>query len=299
MSPPNSVAVGARLLLGAVVALSVGCSPARTSPAPSPSDRAALLRLAAEAQDADYRGDLARLRSVFQEMAPYAGVPELARAARQWRGFAMWRRALNATNDGSPADSIDRDLASAVEEYRSALAIDSSYVEARIGLAASLMNRAYFARRDTARAGAYLREVVPLLRALRRDAPENPRLLFVYGAQYYWTPPARGGSREGAIALLEEHLRAGRREPPPSDPLEPQWGEAELHMILAFFISNLTSPDLDAAERHARAALAAVPHWHYVRDVLLPQIQRQRGTRGGGDASARRRPGSATTVGAR
>ena len=25
---------------------------------------------------------------------------------------------------------------------------------------------------------------------------------------------------------------------------------------------------------HARAALALVPYWHYVRDILLPQIQR-------------------------
>src|SRR5215207_2970030 len=145
MSPANSVAVSARLMLGAVVALSIGCSAARTRPASSPSDRAALLRLAAEARDADYRGDLARLRSVFHEMAPYTDAARVARAARYWRGFAMWRRALNATNDGSPADSIDRDLASAVEEYRRALAIDSSYVEAKIGLAASLMNRAYFA----------------------------------------------------------------------------------------------------------------------------------------------------------
>ncbi len=33
------------------------------------------------------------------------------------------------------------------------------------------------------------------------------------------------------------------------------------------------TPDLDAAESNARAALAIVPHWHYVRDILLPQIR--------------------------
>jgi hypothetical protein len=31
-------------------------------------------------------------------------------------------------------------------------------------------------------------------------------------------------------------------------------------------------PDLDAAEHYAREALEIVPYWHYVRDILLPQI---------------------------
>ncbi|HVE77552.1 MAG TPA: hypothetical protein VNA89_01760 [Gemmatimonadaceae bacterium] len=279
--------VGARMLFCAAVAAAVGCAAARTTPRPAPPDRQALLALVSEVQDADYRGDLTRLRSVYHAMAPYTSDPELARAARYWRGFAMWRRALNALNalnDGGSADSVDRDVAASIDEYRAALALDSSYVEAKIGLAAGLGNRAYFARGDTARAFAYVREAASLLRALRQDAPDNPRMLFVYGAQHYWTPPAFGGSREGAIALVEDHLRAGPAGPPPSDLLEPRWGEAELHMIVAFFIANMPQPDLDAAERHARAALAAVPHWHYVRDVLVPQIERQRGAGGEGGA---------------
>jgi hypothetical protein len=32
--------------------------------------------------------------------------------------------------------------------------------------------------------------------------------------------------------------------------------------------------DLAAAERYALKALALVPHWHYVRDILLAQIRR-------------------------
>ena len=39
--------------------------------------------------------------------------------------------------------------------------------------------------------------------------------------------------------------------------------------------SNLhrTTPDLKAAQHDAAAALILVPYWHYVRDILLPQIQ--------------------------
>jgi hypothetical protein len=34
----------------------------------------------------------------------------------------------------------------------------------------------------------------------------------------------------------------------------------------------MDSADVNAAERYARNALEIVPYWHYVRDILLPQI---------------------------
>jgi len=43
-------------------------------------------------------------------------------------------------------------------------------------------------------------------------------------------------------------------------------------MNLAWSYLNRTEPDLAAAEDNARAALKLVPYWHYVRDILLPQI---------------------------
>jgi hypothetical protein len=33
-----------------------------------------------------------------------------------------------------------------------------------------------------------------------------------------------------------------------------------------------SAPDLVAAEKYARAALALVPYWHYVKDILIPAI---------------------------
>jgi hypothetical protein len=41
---------------------------------------------------------------------------------------------------------------------------------------------------------------------------------------------------------------------------------------LAYCYLNANSPDVNAAERYARYALEIVPYWHYVRDILLPQI---------------------------
>jgi hypothetical protein len=43
-------------------------------------------------------------------------------------------------------------------------------------------------------------------------------------------------------------------------------------MNLAWSFLNKDTPDLDASERYSRSALALVPYWHYVRDILLPQI---------------------------
>ena len=60
---------------------------------------------------------------------------------------------------------------------------------------------------------------------------------------------------------------------PVSDPLEPSWGEPELLMSLAWSNLNRTAPDLDAAEKNADAALRLVPCWHYLKDMLLPQIR--------------------------
>ena len=57
------------------------------------------------------------------------------------------------------------------------------------------------------------------------------------------------------------------------DPLMPSWGEAELLMNLAWSNLNRKEPDVSAAKEYANAALAQVPNWHYVRDILMPQIR--------------------------
>ena len=44
-------------------------------------------------------------------------------------------------------------------------------------------------------------------------------------------------------------------------------------MNLAWSNLNKTAPDPAAAQQHAEAALKLVPYWHYVRDILLPQIE--------------------------
>ena len=44
-------------------------------------------------------------------------------------------------------------------------------------------------------------------------------------------------------------------------------------MSLAWSNLNRTAPDLNATKQDAQAALKMVPYWHYVRDILMPQIR--------------------------
>ena len=62
-------------------------------------------------------------------------------------------------------------------------------------------------------------------------------------------------------------------DPTVADSLDPTWGEPESLMSLAWSKLNQTTPDANAAELGADSALKLVPYWHYVRDILLPQIR--------------------------
>ena len=103
--------------------------------------------------------------------------------------------------------------------------------------------------------------------------PDNPRLLWVLGPIRWSSPPERGGGQDKAFDLYNKGLEAIRRQKPQSDPLEPSWGEPELLMNRAWSNLNRTTPDMKAAEEDAQAALKIVPYWHYVRDILMPQIR--------------------------
>ena len=116
----------------------------------------------------------------------------------------------------------------------------------------------------------------PLLKEARAADPDNPRLLWVLGPILWQTPPERGGGQDKAIATYDKGLEVIRKQKKPSDPLEPSWGEPELLMSLAWSNLNKTVPDLDAAERNARAALELVPYWHYTRDILMAKIREAR-----------------------
>lgn len=233
-------------------------------------------------QQADYAGDRPALRRLHAELAARDADPVHAAELRYWRGFALWRRAINGFNETPTPADLKKDLQEAGAEFEAALSHDPKFVDAQVGLVSCLGMRMFLHREDPERVRSLLSRARAVLAEAEALEPDNPRLLWVRGPTEWWAPPGSppekvDAQQARAIATYRLGLRRVRvaRRPGP-DLLRPSWGEPELHMSLAWSHLNRRVPDLARAEAHARKALALVPSWHYVRDILLPQIETAR-----------------------
>ena len=240
----------------------------------SDASREQLIQIVTRIQRADYEGDRSALKSLYVELVPVSGNEKLASRVRYWRGFALWRRALNGFNGSVDPKELEGDFNQAVEEFNQSSAADPNFVDAKIGALSCLSNLLYLNQKNPARVQELVAQAQPLSKEAQAADPENPRLLWVLGPNRWYAPPERGGGQDKAIELYQKGLESVRKhKPDASDPLQPSWGEPELLMNLAWSNFHRTTPDLNAAEEYAREALQQVPYWHYVRDTLLPQIQ--------------------------
>ena len=243
------------------------------------TSREQVVKIVAKIQRADYEGDRAALNRLYDELVPFVDEPELASRVRYWRGFAKWRSAINGFGETPTPKDLSPDLTEAESEFDAALQRDPGFVDAKVGAASCMFNRLFLEgvfknEKDPQRLRETLSPASMLLKEAKTAAPDNPRLLWVVGPNQWSTPPERGGGQDKAIATYEKGLDAIREhEESTNDPLEPTWGEPELMMSLAWSNLNRTTPDLKAAEQYAQAALKLVPYWHYVRDILVPQIR--------------------------
>lgn len=240
---------------------------------PLATRRERVTRIVIQIQRADYEGDRRALRHLYQKLEPFADDKELGAKVQYWRGFALWRRALNGFNDSVDRGELEQDLRQAVTEFEAAIVKDTTFVDAKVGAGSCLLSLVFIYQNEPARVKEFLAKAVPLLKQAGEQEPENPRYLWVRGGSRWYLPPERGGGQDKAIETYEHGLKIARaRNSCASDRLMPSWGEPELLMNLAWSNLNRTTPDLTAAEQYARSALALVPKWHYVKDILLPQI---------------------------
>ena len=236
--------------------------------------RDSIIRIVTQIQRADYEGDRPALKRLHDELAPIPEDNKLAARVLYWRGFASWRRAINGFNESLTPTDLEEDLTQAVTDFKDAIARDPTFVEPKIGAGSSLGYRMYLHRKDPSVVQELFEQSSPLLKEAMATAPDNPRLLWVLGPIRWSSPPERGGGQDKAIEIYNKGLEAARNQKRGVvDPLEPSWGEPELLMSLAWSNLNRTTPDLKAADQYARSALKLVPYWHYVRDILMPQIQ--------------------------
>jgi hypothetical protein len=246
------------------------------------SQRQQVTALVVEIQRADYEGDRLALKRLYQELEPFVDNKELGTKVRYWRGFAMWRRAINGFNDSVEAQELEQDLKSALTEFEAAIQREPAFVDARAAAGSSLGILMFLYSRkpelapefkDPTRMRESLQKVLTHVNQAEAAEPENPRVLWVLGPIRWRLPAQRGGGQDKAIETYLQGLRAAQgQKARKKDPLTPSWGEPELLMSLAYSNLNMTKPDLVAAEQYARSALALVPYWRYVRDILMPQI---------------------------
>jgi len=246
------------------------------APAP-PADKseARLAELVAQVRSADYRGDRAALARLDDELGRLdAG--KLNDYREYWRGFALWRRVLNGFNETPTPDDLGSDVEKALARFKAALAIHPDWIEARLAMVGLWGNQIYLVGGDAEKRKAILAEAGPTFKFIMAHAGENPRALWIRGGMEGWAPPPAGGDLAKAAATLRYGVACAWREAlaHPNPPAWiPTWGGPENLMNLAYLYSRSQTPDRSAALAYAEGAVTAVPEWHFVRDILIPQIE--------------------------
>jgi tetratricopeptide (TPR) repeat protein len=246
------------------------------SVASSPADeRETITKIVLQIQKADYEDDRPALQRLYGELAPFADSKDFASRVLYWRGFALWRKAINGFNDSVEKNELRQDLQQAAEEFEKSASADPSFVDAKIALGSCYGYLAYsMNKKDAAELQALLAKSQQAITEAKAAAPDNPRLLWVLGPIYWNIPVDRGGGQAKAMDTYEKGIEVIRsHKATTSNSLDPVWGEPELLMSLAWSNLNRATPNLEAAEQNAQAALALVPNWHYVRDILMKQIR--------------------------
>jgi hypothetical protein len=233
-----------------------------------------LAAISAAVRSADYRGDRGALEKLDAQLAK---LPDSALDDYRayWRGFARWRRALNGFNEKPQPGDLEADVRAAVAHFKSALAKRDNWIEARLALVGCYGNLIYLSGNDAEKKQAILAEAIPLFADVRSDTTDNPRVLWILGGLQMAAPPPTGGDPVKAAATLRKGVESYWKEASAaqSPAWAPAWGGAENLMNLAYLYSHSAIADKNAARAYAQGAVTAAPEWHYVRDVLLPQIE--------------------------
>jgi hypothetical protein len=263
---------GIALLIAAAILV---IAPAPALAGPLGTEREAFIKIVVQIQKADYEGDHPALQRLYGELTSFTENKEFASRVLYWRGFALWRKAINGFNDNVDKKEQELDLTKAAEEFEKSSSADLAFVDAKIGLVSCYGLLAYaINKKDASEQQALIAKSRQALKDAQAAAPANPRLLWVLGPIYWNIPTERGGGQAKAMETYEKGLETIRSHNNASgDPLDPSWGEPELLMSLARSNLNRSTPDLKAAEQSAQSALALVPYWHYVRDILMVQIR--------------------------
>jgi hypothetical protein len=230
-----------------------------------------LAGLKAKVMSADYRGDLAELAQLRDQISKRSDDGNLTYVARYWSGFASWRMAINGANAGMKSEDLKINLQNAASDMYAAARMKDDFADA--WAAAALIN-GWLCTFSMQSDPVAFRERLSLSQTLYARAasldPNNPRVLWAKGAFRLYNPkPDVAGAIEVYRQMLTEAEKLGVHALSPL----PDWGKPEALMSLAF--AQMQKKDLDSARANAKAALAIVPDWAYVKNNLLPLIEKK------------------------
>ena len=233
-----------------------------------------LVAIKADLMSADYRADLPALAEGRLRAVALSDDPNLGYLADYWSGFASWRIVLNGAGGKLTPDEAKAHLAKAVVDFESSINKKSGFADGYAGAAAVHGWLAAYSRSDPTNMNKEIDNYKRLINRALELEPDNPRVLWIQAIPYMVMPPERGGSIDRAIELYRKMVE-NARPLTPSSPL-PDWGKPEGLMSLANAHIMKPSPDINAATEEARAALELQPQFHYVKDILIPQIEAKR-----------------------
>src|SRR5205814_8931363 len=113
------------LVLLSLIALS-------TTWAAADNAREQVTQIVSRIQRADYEGDRSTLKKCYDALTPLLENKDLISRVRYWRGFDLWRDAINGFNETSvDPNALEQLLMKAVDEFKAALVIDPAFVDAK------------------------------------------------------------------------------------------------------------------------------------------------------------------------
>jgi hypothetical protein len=166
--------------------------------------RDSVIRVVTQIQRADYEGDRPALKRLHDELTPIPEDNKLASQVLYWRGFALWRRAINGFNETPTPKDLEEDLTQAVADFKDAIARDPASAEPKVGAGSSLGYLMYLHKNDPTRVQELLQQSGPLLKEAMATSPDNPRLLWVLGPIRWSSPPERGVVRTRHLTVTTE-----------------------------------------------------------------------------------------------
>jgi len=125
---PGNVAAAGLLVVGALIV-----APVADAPASGKSARRQVIAIVEQIKRADYEGNRPALKTLFSAWRPFIGHKDLASRVHYWRGFALWRRALNGFTRVARSREQESDLTLANDEFLASAAGDPGFVDAKWG----------------------------------------------------------------------------------------------------------------------------------------------------------------------